>query len=104
MKKSWWIAIIIVILVILAMVFWNNLTGNAIENRGTLLGCEETDNGKDYETAGITTLKYEAKDKSWEDKCAGNNVLTEYYCDSNNNEVIPKTYECPNECIDGACI
>jgi hypothetical protein len=35
------------------------------------------------------------------DSCAGN-ILTEYYCDS--NQVASKNYTCPNECRDGRCI
>jgi hypothetical protein len=67
------------------------------------LVCNDTDGGIDYFTLGNATSKYSngtMKDSKL-DFCTGR-ILTEYYCDLNNNlKVVNHT--CVNQCDDGLC-
>lgn len=67
------------------------------------IGCGETDNVIDYDTAGVTTGPKEGSSQTtWKDNCATSNILVEYYCTEDGVE--SESYDCPNGCSNGACI
>ena len=62
--------------------------------------CTDSDGGQDYYVKGTTTDAATTKmDSCWND---GSNKLSERYCSGEAFSVI--TYECPNGCVDGACV
>lgn len=79
--------------------------------------CTDSDGGQDYSTkGGIDFFEYSSDGSivgtgSPGDDCVGaiihgemkENVLREYYCDQNNKTQYVH-YECPNGCVNGACI
>ena len=67
--------------------------------------CEDTDGGKNYFEQGTTRYKNDAKTDSCDNKKDYN--LNEYICDPNVDgtyDIIWKKYNCPNGCLDGACL
>jgi len=65
---------------------------------GTGYKCGETDNGKDYYVKGLTANE---SFSDW-DNCTNNTQLIEFYCEG--DAIIEKSYNCSNNCQDGACI
>ena len=63
--------------------------------------CEETDDGKDYETKGSVSGYMYGDYGTWTDECTSTDELREYYCDGYN--VRETLVVCPNGCRDGAC-
>ena len=65
-----------------------------------VVGCTDTDGGKDYFVKGTVTNAT----GSLSDLCyAADKRIAEYFCDSNGYKVY-EWYDCPNGCNNGACI
>jgi hypothetical protein len=69
-------------------------------------GCSDTDGGKDYYTKGVTYGwdDFSNVQPNHDDYCLQNSsVVVEGFCNENFN-VEYSSYDCPNGCVDGACI
>lgn len=65
--------------------------------------CTDTDGGKNYAVQGtITGTDYLGRPYNYTDRCTGDTVLQEYYCDNTGTGVFIY-YKCPNGCANGAC-
>jgi len=60
--------------------------------------CIDTDDGEDYLVQGTVTYNRDYTDSCNED------VLTEYYCDTETEVVASTEYVCPQSCFFGACV
>ncbi len=61
--------------------------------------CTDSDNGIDYYTRGTIIWG----NITGADLCEGE-TLTEFFCDPDFDEPIDKQYNCPNGCLNGACV
>ncbi len=61
--------------------------------------CTDSDEGVNYNSKGTAN----AGSTTATDKCVSTIRLTEYYCDSA-GKVLSQSYDCPSECLDGACV
>jgi hypothetical protein len=66
-----------------------------------IIGCVDTDNGKDYYIRGNFTDKSGTLFTS--DSCWTSTMVSEKYC-NNDGSLGEEIYTCPNGCEDGACI
>ena len=78
-------------------------------NPEPILACTDSDGGNDYYVKGYVTVNYDLdsgtegmQNIAGTDICVGN-TLKEFYCDSNDAPKI-NSYDCPNGCVDGACL
>ena len=86
---------------------WNSITGKSVDINNM---CNDTDGGKDYFKKGVINFT----DGSEVDVCEfgiGSNYLREWYCGyvpatrySPARYYSFETYECPDGCVEGACI
>jgi len=63
--------------------------------------CTDSDGGKNYYVKGTTTNPPPEYTSSWTDKCITSVTLQEGTC---TEDLGVHTYECPNGCLEGACI
>jgi hypothetical protein len=61
--------------------------------------CSDSDGGLNYYTKGIITLN----NGTFNDTCTGSNMLKEFQCFPNNS-FSPVNYNCPDGCLNGACV
>ncbi|MFH1786001.1 MAG: hypothetical protein ABH842_06245 [Candidatus Micrarchaeota archaeon] len=61
--------------------------------------CTDSDGGPDEFTFGTTTDLM----NTYQDTCAGPQILTEYYCTGPNGAATPTTITCPVLCMNGQC-
>ncbi|MEM3074778.1 MAG: LamG domain-containing protein [Candidatus Pacearchaeota archaeon] len=71
--------------------------------------CEDSDNGRTFETAGKVTLTFEdfiEESIESEDRCVSSGRLLEYYCNQDGNRIISTERQCSNSerCENGACV
>ncbi|MEM3122084.1 MAG: hypothetical protein QXH60_01435, partial [Candidatus Pacearchaeota archaeon] len=71
--------------------------------------CEDSDNGRTFETAGKVTLTFEdfiEESIEFEDRCVSSGRLLEYYCNQDGNRIISTERQCSNSerCENGACV
>ena len=88
----------------------NNGFFNVVLQLSLATTCTDSDGGKNYYVKGNTTLGNDTKTDycrsttSEEDVVYAGNILKEFYCATPNN-IGAETYdECPNGCVDGACV
>ena len=74
---------------------------NQIELKLGSSECTDSDGGKEYYVKGII-VPADINSPSQTDTCMNSTLLTEYYC--NNHLGTGVTYQCPNGCVDGACV
>ena len=74
-----------------------------VEIKPIIIKCTDSDGGKDYYVKGITSKGAE----KFEDECISfkdnSTILQEWYCASD-EQVDYDKYQCPQSCIDGACV
>jgi len=63
--------------------------------------CTDSDGGQNYSVKG--TVSRVGYTSNFVDNCSDQHTLTEYYCNNVNTPSI-KSYVCPNNCVDGACV
>jgi len=75
----------------------------------TPVGCEETDNGKDYNKKGQTVYRYNTRlgedsifTDTLIDKCETSYILKEYSC--NGLSTLITYFKCSRRCLSGACV
>ncbi|MEK6918594.1 MAG: hypothetical protein AABW73_01005 [Nanoarchaeota archaeon] len=111
MKKGVILAIIVGIVALVLLLYFNVFNGYVISWSEKVSGdkmlrtCSDSDLGKDYKTGGIVTWTFRGRPYKYEDKCtigmAG--FLTEYSCD-NNKQVTITSYNCAKtEGTKGVC-
>ncbi len=76
-------------------------TGYSVVQYGTR-SCEDSDDGKTFDTKGQVSSKTYYSSSTKVDSCKGK-LLTEYYCSSYASPV-SMTHLCENGCYDGACL
>ncbi len=64
--------------------------------------CKDTDEGLDYEKAGMVSGRESGKKFKNRDTCITSDLLQEFYCTST-EEPSAKEYTCPSGCKNGAC-
>lgn len=80
------------------------------EKSGSSSTCTDSDGGKDYSTKGrIVGADASGNSVDYTDKCYTATKLYEGYCYyeggcSTNGCAVSEPYECPNGCLDGACV
>ena len=72
---------------------------NGFCNNKTTEKCYDSDGGKNYHVKGVA----ETSTQRLEDHCNDDGTLTEKYC-SDSGEIKAEVVECPNGCLEGACI
>ena len=103
MKKRAILILILIIAIILAVLFYRQMTGRVITSMHT---CSDTDLGKNYELKGEIMYGINSQNaNSLEDKCLSKSVLLEQYCSYEGINSYPGSveYECLNGCSDGRC-
>jgi parallel beta-helix repeat protein len=85
---------------------WNKITGKIIGSPSNAATCTETDNGDKPYIPGIVFYSKYPSTKNYTDVCTSKNKkVTEYSCDNKREPlVITKIYDCPNGCLNGACL
>ena len=69
---------------------------------GGPMSCEDSDGGKDKETAGtVTGVDIDGNSYELDDECVVT-WLVEYFCDG--DEQKNQNFICDNDCQDGACV
>ncbi len=66
--------------------------------------CTDTDGMDYYNKGSITLTGYDINNGVWTDNCANEIIVNEFNCEGNLPEDLSAGYNCPNGCIDGACV
>jgi len=106
-KRTLYIVVAIVVAVVLVFSFLQ-LTGQAVFPGKDLGICSDTDNGgaqeKDNAHFIKGTVSYENRDYSYDDYCTKDFEVKEYYCTHGDYRIKSMRYHCYNGCVDGACV
>jgi len=108
MKKGVALLVVIVAIVVLGVLSFQNLTGKVVTSFNR---CADSDGGSVFGVKGVVWGEYYGLEKDIfysEDVCISDDVLVEYYCTGNPIDLDSRresvNYKCSEKCEDGACI
>ena len=94
---------IIIALILLAVIIFGILKLTGLNVGGDVTGkCTDSDSGKNIFVKGIT--KYTNRNYNYTDYCIQPGKIREHWCLFEDMAIRAKTFRCPGECIDGACV